>query len=48
MNPLAKLASFALALAVALGAGYALGTAVGPFDSDAPAQHEMDMGGEDR
>lgn len=48
MNPVAKLASFALALTVTLAAGYALGTAVGPFDSDAPVQHEMDMGGEDR
>ena len=38
-----KLASFALALAVLFGGGYATGAAVGPFDTDrstAPAPHE--------
>lgn len=40
MNPVAKLAGFALVLAAALGAGAALGAAVGPIDTgsgDAPS-----------
>jgi hypothetical protein len=39
-----KLASFALALAVVFGGGYALGSALGPFDADTPAEHQdMEM-----
>ena len=44
MNPVAKLVSFALALAVTFGGGYALGSAVGPFGTDTPSHGEMEMG----
>ena len=45
MNTTSKLAAFALALVVLFGGGYALGAAIGPFEDDAPAEHqEMEMG----
>ena len=51
MSTPAKLASFALALAVLFGGGYATGAAVGPFDSDSeppPAQHDTHGSEEDQ
>ena len=40
MNPLAKLALFAVALVGVLGAGLGLGAVAGPFDDPAPPPHE--------
>ena len=51
MNTPSTLASFALALAVLFGGGYAVGAAVGPFDSDRdapPALHDTHGSEEDK
>ena len=40
MNAPSKLASFALAIALLFGGGYAIGAAVGPFDSGTDARQD--------
>jgi hypothetical protein len=39
MNPVAKVAAFALALLAIFGGGLALGAAVGPFEDGEPPTH---------
>lgn len=47
MNAPAKLGAYAILLALVLGAGAAIGAAVGPFDDEPDATHRMDTMTED-